>query len=618
MNPAEDSPSEGESKDNAVHPPEVETVQENKPDTPDQETLNPEMLQLLTKHYTDQFWSTLGRTSVFLIAWIGALLVIFIDPILPLPQEALKQKKSILEIKRQQTAAKAKQFEAGRERAVRAATESRELRPIVDEDSQTPDTQVEVRTLPRSQPTSSPTPTPDFQEQRQQAASSLSKLRTPLGELNIRPIFAPLIWSVLFAGLLAFFLQRRIVLIALLAKVIQLRMLAQTDNPQVIRGLGSWTPFWLAPLPKAIGDSVLSEGMLRAYLGWEDNERWRSALTHLCIGVALAAHLAVVFIATLLVRASQDPGQMAAICFAVYGVFLACLLAVFAWLRPRIKLGSFPMGFLQIDRQRRWILRGAVSLAVVGSVAAVVTALLPTRVTKRVLLKLSGVSLPRLRSKVPAVAHSAFTNSFRRHLSSSVIHYFGHQGLASNRVFLSPKNVELIPDQEVISRLSLTGKTLQESKTPPSWPELPVNLGPGSASKNKKKAPRLNVSQAPALIECLAMEQCARGDRSAALSLLRSAIVLDASRKERLTKKIPSYRLYDLYVGLAYSMNDSLAIQDLIAYARAKWQKDKRMEKRVERWSSPRDEYLKKWRGPNLPWSAPWPKDRTRYNGRCK
>ena len=78
MNPPEEPPGNPEASENT-------TIKKN---------VSPEVLQLLTKHYTDQFWSTLAKTSVILLGWIAALTLMFVDPIFPLYTEASRHRTS--------------------------------------------------------------------------------------------------------------------------------------------------------------------------------------------------------------------------------------------------------------------------------------------------------------------------------------------------------------------------------------------------------------------------------------------------------------------------------------------------------------------------------------------
>ena len=585
--------------------------------------ISSEVLQLLTKHYTDQFWSTLAKTSVILLAWIGALTLMFVDPIFPLYTEASKQTRTLRDIERQQTAARLRLLTSARKSASSAApqmgdeqtspTPTPGLPPSDGQPAAGNEERLTVKPAARTSPSPSRTtrtedqPEIAYEERKQEAIDQLSKLRTPLGELNIRVIFAPLIWSLLFTALLGFFLQRRLLLIGTLAKIVELRRMSHSDR---LTGLGSWTPFWLAPLPQPSGDTTLDEATLREYLGWGRTERWRSLLTKTCIAVALCAHLYVAVTTAFLVRTYRDPSQALAVCLAVIGSFICCLLACIVWLRPQVELESFPVGFVQMDKRRRRFLVAGVSLAGFGLLIASITALVPKGLLKGLLVRMTGSTVPRFRRRLGPEPKTGLENSFQRNTNSFVIHYFGKRGLTSNREFLLQVNLAKVELSEVLTVLMGTNKhSFSELHEPPSW-------APEVAKDKLSRTRRLNLSQASALIECLALEQW-ETDRKGALDQIRVAILFDTEFKKRISKR-PSYRLYDLYAGLAYKMKDEDTIDDLINYAQTTWKDDKRMSKRIERWKAPTAAYSSKWNSQVLRWKPGGPKDRSQYNGRCQ
>lgn len=615
MNPPEEPPGNPEASENT-------TIKKN---------VSPEVLQLLTKHYTDQFWSTLAKTSVILLGWIAALTLMFVDPIFPLYTEASRQTNILADIERQKDAARIKSVSSAR-KSTSTAVPTPALPPAdgqpgqgqtpVAEQPEGEATAQAARTTPSLPPTArrSPTPSPSptvaplavadpvaaLQERKQEAIEQFSKLRTPLGELNIRIIFAPLIWSLFFAALLGFFLQRRLLLIGTLAKIVELRRMSHTDR---LTGLGSWTPFWLAPLPQPSGDTTLDEATLREYLGWGTTERWRSLLTKTCIGVALCAHLYVAVTTAFLVRTYRDPSQALAVFLAVVGSFICCLLASIIWLRPRVELESFPVGFVQMDKRRRRFLAAGFSLAGFGLLLALITALVPTGILKGLMVRLSGSTVPRFRRRPRPPMLYGYENSFHRNIYSYRIHYFGQRGLTSNREFLSRENLTKVDLSQVFAALMPPNNTsFANLNAPPSWPAMTDTWG-------RSKTPRLIPSQASPLIECLALERW-QTDPKGALDLLRVAILFDSQFKFGIGKR-PSYRLYDLYAGLAFKMKNSPAIDDLVRYAQTRWKDDTRMTKRIQTWQTPTAAYISRWSSENLQWKIGLPRDKSHYNGRC-
>jgi hypothetical protein len=607
-------------------------------------TTDPDVIQILIKHYTDQFWSGLTRTNVALLAWVGAMILIFVDPILFLPQQAKTQRNLVKDLQRQQLDADKQSEKRILAQPVSLATPSSfapaqsSTQGLKEErvsngrlngpDNKEPQltgergfkndleemkpearsANLETPLKERKQPEASTEQSSknDLEEKKQEATDPLSKLRTPLGEISIRAIYAPLIWSVLFVGLLMFLLHKRLVLVGTLSKAIDLHMRHRPGKISAVSGLGAWSPFWLAPLPRPAQDSAFSEEIIRQFLGWTSAQKWREKLTWACLVLGFLLYAVVAWNSIQLIRFSNNPKLAFALSIIVIGFFLSSLLFARAWFVPKVKFGTFPESFVAHSPDRRRFLGMGIGLAGFSLIGGLVAVVLP----RKPLMALRIISrFPRWRRKMK-VPRFEVVNKFVVNPSSGpardvpakppaassqsgVIHYFGGNGFTSGRIYLN------------ISRTKRRIFTIEDKEI------IPILIQ--QANSGTLQGPRVDRNRVGALAECLALSLPAAKQ----FPVLWSAIVSDTKLKENTGRK-PGYRLYDLYAGVAYHLKNDSERDKLIAYANEHWGSLPAMAARVKKWANPSEKWKKKWEDtPQWKSAIGDPKHPELYNGYC-
>ncbi len=576
--------------------------------------------ELLARHYSDRFWSSLSSTGTALLAWLAALLLIWASYILPLPQKLarlastskqVQDDKSKLAAWNQAWVQTSKADElarrlepAGTVASVQAIQpEAVDLQGDLNGIGIPPETIYgdKLRKLVTEQ-----TQKANFERKLQETeragedlTEDLDKIDTPLGTLEINKKFVPALWALLFAGLFTFYAQRRVLLLAMIGRAIGIHTSQLGDRIEDLGGLGAWAPFWLAPLPPATRDSRVSREEIRTVLGWGPRDGWRSVASGLVLAGLLGLYIYVLFVSwTIIDLAGRGDGQFRVLTFVVLGLLYCLVLAGLQW-RP-ICYDGFPDRILTELPGRRAFL-GAIGtvalagLAILASPRLVLSALLPGKS-----LRAPRYRKPTIRKRLEPLT-AAHRDSFRLNRSSNIVHYVDQEGWSAGAEAMVERNLSPVERAQA-------GKLLLLYKPKP----VAAKGNLRENGKSRKQEERLNEWQTGAMAERLALEAARQGNLGLALDLLQKGIEHDRAFK-RLNLNKPSYRLYDFYARLSVRAGrlGSKDWQKFLQSVREQSPRDATLQQRLARWESlpellSRDRRLKeRWTGEKLLWSLP-------------
>lgn len=530
---------------------------------PDEQDVN-ESYQTLIKHYTDQFWSVVNRTNTTLLVWAGSLLLIFISAIIPLSKKlntlsSVKTEYEKTTSSRPGYITSKPEKEDGDAGGIKpVAAEKQEL--LEAQAVERKDNQDKVKRL---------------QETEAKLKGNLSAIKTPLGQIDIPEVYVPLLWSFLLGGLLVFFLQRRLSLQAMLAQIVYLQTRILRKPSESIAGMGVGVPFWLAPLPRSTAEERESVNDVREFIGWKRSEKTAALLTLACFLIAFAMQVWVIVMAFTTRGVYSDPQQTMQRAVAMLLILLLCVVACTCLLWPRVQFGAYPDQLLAESKRRRQFLYLSGAVGLLGLIyISLPRSLLPKSLTAR---------MPRFKKRAGARATSPlpeqFHATFQLNSKSGVIHFINCAGWSAGKLWLNSEYFQPHGAETIASALSLE-----------------------NISANKK--PHVDLSRWGFIAEPLALKKFAAGNLQQALDILWSAIIVDTRRKKNFRVK-PSYRLYDLYAGLAVRGKSSEQLKKLDQYVSENWGSDKTLEARRRKWSKPPSAWVSKWQGAELPWKTP-------------
>ena len=431
--------------------------------------------QALVKHYTDQFWSGISKTNTTLLAWAAALLLITFTVLAPLSgklNQATKKLSRIERLKAERNDKIDKRIKAsgGPDEAATAR-----LRIAIEEYDK------EIKAAKKK-----------YQEDLVKVQEV--PLPPPLNKLNIGIPYIPLAWTILFAGLLSFFLYRRTVALGTLAQIVHIYLIENRRRLRDIRGLASWAPFWLAPLPKVRAPVPpakmrwVNRG-LRQMLGWNRGWTQRYGLVFLCVLIASFLCVWVVWIAFRLDAILDESTHLLSI--AVLIIILACILGCIFWLRPDIRFGGYPEELTTPSKGRRtflWVVGASMAAGLAYALIPqeiwnyIRRPHMPRRYTKRAVTQVKSLPVE-------------MQNRFLMNKKSHMVHYIGIDDRILQRTKVKPQNLIPVDTSKLVKDLTIRPvppkSSIQESQrvTAPA----PASAAPTSkaADETERVATRL-------------------------------------------------------------------------------------------------------------------------------
>ena len=395
----------------------------------------PDTTQALVKHYTDQFWSGISKTNTTLLAWAAALLLITFTVLAPLSSKLNQANKKLsrierLKAERNDKIAKRTKATGGPDEAATAR-----LRIAIEEYDR------------------------EIKAAKKKYQADLVKVQEvplppPLNKLNIGIPYIPLAWTILFAGLLSFFLYRRTVALGTLAQIVHIYLIQNRRRLRDISGLASWAPFWLAPLPKVRAPLAPAKmrwvnRAVRQMLGWNRGWIQRYGLVFLCVLIASFLCVWVVWIAFRLDAILDESTHRLSI--AVLIMIVGCILGCIFWLRPDIRFGGYPEQLTTPSKGRRtflWVVAG-------GMAAGLAYALIP----KEILNYFRRPHVPRRNTKRVAIQVKSLAvemqNKFLMNKKSHMVHYIGIDDRVLQRTKVKPQNLISIDTSKLVKDLTV-------------------------------------------------------------------------------------------------------------------------------------------------------------------
>jgi hypothetical protein len=396
--------------------------------------------QALLKHYTDQFWSGISKTNTTLFAWAAALLLIIFTVLAPLSSKLNQANKKLeriqrLKEERNEKIAKRSKTSGGPDEAATAR-----LRIAIEEyDKAIKEAKQKYHR--------------DFISTVQEVP-----LPPPLNKLNIGIPYIPLAWTILFAGMVSFYLYRRTVALGTLAQIVHIHLIENRRRLRDIRGFGSWAPFWLAPLPKVkSNDSVTPAKMrwvnraLRQILGWNKGWTQRYGLMFLCFLLASILCVWIVWIAFTLDEILEESTHRLSI--AVVIIVVGCILGSIFWLRPDIYFGGYPEQLTTPSKARRsflWVVAASIATGLAYAVMPqeVLNYIRPPRVPrwhKKQAAKSAAIQVKPLAAEMQ--------NKFLLNKKSRIAHYIGVDDRFFQRTKVKPEHLVSIDASKLSKEL---------------------------------------------------------------------------------------------------------------------------------------------------------------------
>lgn len=179
-------------------------------------------------------------------------------------------------------------------------------------------------------------------------------------------------------------------------------------------------------------------------------------------------------------------------------------------------------------------------------------------------------------SPKPGPLHIGLQAAIQRNIKSAVIHLLHSGALSSERRAIDARNLAPISKQNVKSILTKTAGS-QASDT------------------------HIRLSQAGTIAEWLGLEQVQQGNLPGALELVWAGILHDAAFKKAIRRR-PSYRLYDLFAGLARRSGNESALSMLGHYVRRVWPDDPVLDSRRRKWANVAASWHTRWLSNGIGW----------------
>jgi hypothetical protein len=587
-------------------------------------------LEDLAKNYRDQFSASAARTGTTLLSWGAALIVLLINPIIPLIHNT------------NHLARLANLIVEGH---IDLANDAEAKGPHNVERTSS----IRLKSLQI-----------DVNEQTYAAEFKKNeKIKTPLGDLELPAAFIPPLYSVLLAGFVIYLLQRRIVLNAMALRVIHLHIDALQRPASEIRGFGAWAPFWLAPLPRLATDSTSATDVADAkmarldFLGWRESFRRKTMWFALMIAVIAFTWIRVILLARQ-IDLMQHGRPFILLRWETHALlFLVVCVLCFLYIRPTSVWGTFPEHLTQESPSRRVFL----TATLLGIVAFVAAGLLPHRYWRYIPL----LRTPRFRRKKRQTG--PLPTSFRGRLvatkNSKVTRFVDDAGWLPRRFPLPLPSLEVAPPGALQQAIDIpniqrgidkrrqayliraqrqtempaararstvvmptdsvpTDIPAEPSVLPETIAAVPVGaqtrietVQPSAitalSARKSTKAFRFDRRTSGFSCEQLALRSAKRGEIVEAVRILWAAILVDTFAA--LSGRAPNYRLYDLLTGVAHRGDLKLDSADinLPECVKANWPNDRRLGWIVARLSTPPSSWSKQWKQTKLIWPKPTP-----------
>lgn len=198
----------------------------------------------------------------------------------------------------------------------------------------------------------------DAKEKEISLTSELRKLRTeaqlPLKlyglEFFVRPIYAPLLWLLALAAILAFITASRREVFNLVSRHICRMTVAKTTVSGAPMEDHSW---WMHPFPRRSGAHGVTEAELRAIANLGPSHARMHGLAILCILVGAGVTARILWIAVAFVRNLPIELEGHYLPSMLAGVMVLFAIAVYAWLRPMAVPDAEPPKLSRFDITRR-------------------------------------------------------------------------------------------------------------------------------------------------------------------------------------------------------------------------------------------------------------------------
>lgn len=572
---------------------------------------DPKAAEASFKHHSDQFASGAAKTNTILLAWSASLIVMLIAYIIPLSVKVAKLSKL------DEYISKGKDFISGTN-----GSASQQKTPLTGRKQKGEDARSVVNDK-----------LVDSKSQKARLQGELSVIHTPLGDVPIPPNYLPLVWVSLFTGLFSFFVYKRVVLLATLAQIIDIHIRQRGKPIEEVRGLGSWAPLWLAPLPKVTSDPPISAVEFSQFLGWEPGGKRRLWLCCSFLGVSFVVYAWVLLV---LIRVSHnfgDPQDGRRLRFVGLVTAAVCILTWVWGFWPTVNPRTIPERLIEHSSGRRRF------LTVGGSVAALALgyAMLPRRALPRWLTARNSRWKKQPKNELDPYPQS-LRNTFQLNWNSGAIHYIDSAGLTGERS-LPYKYLTVLGLEEVLAVLlnpnpAMLGqlKARSNASIKPS-PEPAPMVGHRHKDHDERRL-HFPARQEGSLIECLAIELADKGEIPRSLQLLWIGIERDAERAKKSVRRAgerkrrthpesgyrtsqkPSYRLYDLFARLAAQSSNTAELSRLSDFVRTSFADDYCLADRTRKWLDPSSHWSKKITGNKVVWKGP-KKAPGKYAGYC-
>ncbi len=373
-------------------------------------------------------------------------------------------------------------------------------------------------------------------------------------EFEVHSVYAPTVWNWTMVLFILFYIKTRHKILVYLARAIRFK---KDNNLDISNSLYLMPPWWLAPLPQREYNNV-SEQDLKKCLSWGPDQQYADKYVFTFLGTLVLLQTHVTYLAwvvsDILIRGGVAFVLMPSLSFLS---LVVTITLIWVWFKAQTVPSYSPLENKTDRLSRREMLR-------VFIFALIAVAIAPVRELTR--------SLNRLKSP-----------RYRKRNSLQPIQIDLEPGFWGNKQ--TNGKGEIV---HIVSR----GKTtyIQGDSTPNTkhFKEINIDL----IVKNEYLI-LFNGSKGLVQLEAVALEQLNGKSKNSklAIGLLIAGIRYDNHKHPTSTGR-PSYRIYDLAAGLALRY-DSEELPRIIELANM--QHDKKLRKRIEKWSKKDSEWARKW-----------------------
>lgn len=414
----------------------------------------------------------------------------------------------------------------------------------------------------------------------------------------IETVYAPLLWSIMLLGLIAYLYRARLEVLRLVVSALRS---AGTAPEEARSSLLGDAPLWLAPVPSTSGDQPSRVDVERA-IGWSMSHEQSTFLALAALSTTWLLQMRVVWLGFVVAESlGSDTFDTVLVPSLLVVVAVMTVGATIMWIRAELPgATTFGTDVVHVTRRRM------MAKAALGAAAVVV---FPAYRWVRASGRLSwwmpfGRSEPRFRTVSRDAPVQMSAGAWVRNTRSRVVHYVVRKPVASGPAeqqgFVSRCGGQVEGTSAILGVSFLSEKNLIASKAPALTSDADGRPNLATVSRSFESA-ALDVLQSNTRNGRVAADKL-----DEVFGLLLRGIEYDALRAGR-AGRAPSYRLYDLAAALAvrYGHRGVIpSLEDAIRSGRyARPGHNSALASRLNKWKTSAA-WKAKWIAPDQKWGC--------------